>query len=77
MMEWFQLIAIAILSILWAISTYKWVRAEKKAERYFNSFIEMWDENTRLKEQLSHYQKDEWNYDVSKWLDKFENEVSK
>lgn len=76
-MEWFQLIAIAILSILWAISTYKWVRAEQKAERYFNSFIEMWDENTRLKEQFSHYQKDEWNYDVSKWLDKFENEVSK
>ena len=77
MMEQFQLIAIAILSILWAISTYKWEREEKKAERYFNSFIEMWDENTRLKEQLSHYQKDEWNYDVSKWLDKFENEVSK
>lgn len=32
MMEWFQLIAIAILSILWAISTYKWVRAEEKVK---------------------------------------------
>ncbi|PTU83411.1 hypothetical protein BUZ67_01535 [Staphylococcus pasteuri] len=31
-MEWFQLIAIAVLSILWAISTYKWVRAEKKVK---------------------------------------------
>lgn len=33
MMEQFQLIAIAILSILWAISTHKWVRAEKKAKK--------------------------------------------
>ena len=32
MMEWFQLIAIAILSIMWAVSTYKWVRAEKKVK---------------------------------------------
>ena len=29
MMEWFQLIAIAILSIMWAVSTYKWVGAEE------------------------------------------------
>lgn len=32
MMEWFQLIAIAILSIMWAVSTYKWVGAEKKVK---------------------------------------------
>lgn len=31
-MEWPLLIAIAILSILWAISTYKWVRAERKVK---------------------------------------------
>lgn len=29
-MEWPLLIAVAILSIMWAISTYKWVRAEQK-----------------------------------------------
>lgn len=33
MMEWFQLIAIAILSILCAISTYKWVKSEKKVKK--------------------------------------------
>lgn len=32
-MEWFQLIAIAILSILCAISTYKWVKSEKKVKK--------------------------------------------
>lgn len=36
MMEWFQLIAIAILSIMWAVSTYKWVRAEKKVKELDN-----------------------------------------
>lgn len=36
MMEWFQLIAIAILSIMWAVSTYKWVGAEKKVKELDN-----------------------------------------
>lgn len=36
MMEWFQLIAIAILSIIGAISTYKWVSAEKKVKELDN-----------------------------------------
>ncbi|NCA39199.1 hypothetical protein GBL57_10485 [Streptococcus equi] len=31
-MEWPLLIAVAILSIMWAISTYKWVRAEQKVK---------------------------------------------
>lgn len=30
MMEWPLLIATAILSVMWAVSTYKWVRAEQK-----------------------------------------------
>lgn len=75
-MEWFQLIAIAILSILWSILTYNWVKAEKKARNYFDTMINVWNENTRLKEQLSLYQKSEWDYEPLKWLDKHEDEVS-
>lgn len=74
-MEWPLLFATAILSILWAISTYKWVRAEQEAQRYFNTMIRMWIENTRLNKQLSHYKKDELEFDTLEWLDKYEDEV--
>lgn len=76
-MEWPLLIAVAILSIMWAISTYKWVRAEQEAQRYFNTMIRMWKENTRLNKQLSHYQKDESEFDTLEWLDKYEYEEVK
>ncbi|SFX66333.1 hypothetical protein [Staphylococcus hominis] len=57
MMEWFQLIAIAILSIMWAVSTYKWVRAERKAKRYYDIMIKTWNENTRINNQLRNNRK--------------------
>lgn len=57
MMEWSLLIAVAILSILWAISTYKWVRAEQKAKRYYDIMIKTWNENTRINNQLRNNRK--------------------
>ncbi|MCG2181451.1 hypothetical protein K4S66_06925 [Staphylococcus epidermidis] len=57
MMEWPLLIAIAILSIMWAISTYKWVRAEQKAKRYYDIMIKTWNENTRINNQLRNNRK--------------------
>ena len=56
-MEWPLLIAIAILSIMWAISTYKWVRAEHKAKRYYDIMIKTWNENTRINNQLRNNRK--------------------
>ncbi|MGX0480064.1 type II secretory pathway pseudopilin PulG [Staphylococcus pasteuri] len=52
MMEQFQLIAIAILSILWAISTYKWVRAEKKAKKLDERIFTLQHKNRNLELDL-------------------------
>lgn len=52
MMEWVQLIAIAILSILWAISTYKWVRAEKKAKKLDERIFTLQHKNRNLELDL-------------------------
>lgn len=51
-MEQFQLIAIAILSILWAISTYKWVRAEKKAKKVDERIFTLQHKNRNLELDL-------------------------
>lgn len=51
-MEQFQLIAIAILSILWAISTYKWVRAEKKAKKLDERIFTLQHKNRNLELDL-------------------------
>ncbi|AXZ23709.1 hypothetical protein RIU93_03955 [Staphylococcus warneri] len=51
-MEWFQLIAIATLSILWAISTYKWVRAEKKAKKLDERIFTLQHKNRNLELDL-------------------------
>ncbi|MEN2381729.1 hypothetical protein [Staphylococcus warneri] len=52
MMEQFQLIAIAILSILWAISTYKWIRAEKKAKKLDERIFTLQHKNRNLELDL-------------------------
>ena len=52
MMEQFQLIAIAILSILWAISTYKWVRTEKKAKKLDERIFTLQHKNRNLELDL-------------------------
>lgn len=52
MMEWVQLIAIAILSILWAISTYKWVRVEKKAKKLDERIFTLQHKNRNLELDL-------------------------
>ena len=56
-MEWPLLIATAILSVMWAISTYKWVRAERKVKRYYDIMIKTWNENTRINNQLRNNRK--------------------
>lgn len=53
MMEWFQLIAIAILSILCAISTYKWVKSEKKVKKLEEDKHEVQLDKLQLKREVS------------------------
>lgn len=52
-MEWFQLIAIAILSILCAISTYKWVKSEKKVKKLEEDKHEVQLDKLQLKREVS------------------------
>lgn len=61
MMEWPLLIAIAILSIMWAISTYKWVRAEQKVKElkkkndFFKTEKKFWEkECIELEQHISY-----------------------
>lgn len=51
-MEWFQLIAIAVLAILWAISTYKWVKAEIKVKELVSKNTDLIDDREHLQRKL-------------------------
>lgn len=53
MMEWPLLIAIAILSIMWAISTYKWVKSEKKVKKLEEDKHEVQLDKLQLKREVS------------------------
>lgn len=57
-MEQFQLIAIAILSILWAISTYNWVRAEKKIKKLELDKTFLNKGRVELEEQINFLERD-------------------
>ena len=75
-MELAGLIANIVMFLVWSYAMYRCIKAEKKARKYFDTMTDVSNENTRLKEQLSLYQKSEWDYEPLKWLDKHEDEVS-
>lgn len=68
MMEWFQLIAIAILSIMWAVSTYKWVRAEKKVKELDNKNIDLLDDRECLQRKLVEFEYKDNENNVGKYV---------
>lgn len=70
------LIANIVMFLVWAYAMYRWIKAEKKAQNNRDTMIKVWNENTRLNKQLSRYQKNELNFDPTKWLDKHKEEVS-
>nr|WP_152903642.1 hypothetical protein [Staphylococcus haemolyticus] len=75
MMEWFQLIAIAILSILWAISTYKWVSAEKQVKELVSKNTELIDDRKRLQRKLVEMEDKDNKCNIGKYVVELNNEV--
>ncbi len=75
MMEWFQLIAIAILSILWAISTYKWVRAEKKIKELVSKNTELIDDRKHLQRKLVETEDKDNKCNIGKYVVELNDEV--
>ncbi|WP_049395521.1 hypothetical protein [Staphylococcus haemolyticus] len=74
-MEWFQLIAIAILSILWAISTYKWVSAEKQVKELVSKNTELIDDRKRLQRKLVEMEDKDNKCNIGKYVVELNNEV--
>lgn len=75
MMEWFQLIAIAILSIMWAVSTYKWVRAEKKVKELDNKNIDLLDDRKYLQRKLVESKNKDDEKNIGKYVVELKKEV--
>lgn len=75
MMEQFQLIAIAILSILWAISTYKWVRAEKKVKELVSKNTELIDDRKHLQRKLVEMEDKDNKCNIGKYVVELNDEV--
>lgn len=75
MMEQFQLIAIAILSILWAISTYKWVRAEKKIKELVSKNTELIDDRKHLQRKLVETEDKDNKCNIGKYVVELNDEV--
>ena len=75
MMEWFQLSAIAILSILWAISTYKWVRAEKKVKELDSKNTELIDDRKHLQRKLVEMEDKDNKCNIGKYVVELKKEV--
>lgn len=75
MMEWFQLIAIAILSIMWAVSTYKWVRAEKKIKELVSKNTELIDDRKRLQRKLVEMEDKDNKCNIEKYVVELKDEV--
>lgn len=74
-MEQFQLIAIAILSILWAISTYKWVRAEKKVKELVSKNTELIDDRKHLQRKLVEMEDKDNKCNIGKYVVELNDEV--
>nr|DAT54107.1 MAG TPA: hypothetical protein [Caudoviricetes sp.] len=75
MMEQFQLIAIAILSILWAISTYKWVRAEKKVKELVSKNTELIYDRKHLQRKLVEMEDKDNKCNIGKYVVELNDEV--
>lgn len=75
MMEWFQLIAIAILSIMWAVSTYKWVRAEKKVKELDNKNIDLLYDRKCLQRKLVESRNKDNENNIGKYVVELKKEV--
>lgn len=75
MVEWFQLIAIAILSILWAVSTYKWVRAEKQVKELVSKNTELIDDRKRLQRKLVEMEDKDNKRSLGKYVVELKDEV--
>lgn len=75
MMEQFQLIAIAILSILWAISMYKWVRAEKKIKELVSKNTELIDDRKHLQRKLVETEDKDNKCNIGKYVVELNDEV--
>lgn len=74
-MEQFQLIAIAILSILWAISMYKWVRAEKKIKELVSKNTELIDDRKHLQRKLVETEDKDNKCNIGKYVVELNDEV--
>ena len=74
-MEWFQLIAIAILSILWALSTYKWVRAENKVKELDNKNIDLLYDRKCLQRKLVESRNKDNGSNIGKYAIELKKEV--
>lgn len=74
-MEQFQLIAIAILSILWAISTYKWVRAEKKVKELVSKNTELIYDRKHLQRKLVEMEDKDNKCNIGKYVVELNDEV--
>lgn len=75
MMEQFQLIAIAILSILWAISTYNWVRSEKKVKELVSKNTELIDDRKHLQRKLVEMEDKDNKCNIGKYVVELNDEV--
>lgn len=75
MMEWFQLIAIAILSIMWAVSTYKWVKAEKKVKELDNKNIDLLYDRKCLQRKLVESRNKDNGNNIGKYAVELKKEV--
>lgn len=75
MMEQFQLIAIATLSILWAISTYKWVRAEKKVKELVSKNTDLIDDREHLQRKLVEMEDKDNKCNIGKYVVELNDEV--
>lgn len=74
-MEQFQLIVIATLSILWAISTYKWVRAEKKVKELVSKNTELKDDRKHLQRKLVEMEDKDNKCNIEKYVVELNDEV--
>lgn len=75
MMEWFQLIAIAILSIMWAVSTYKWVGAEKKVKELDNKNTGLLYDRKCLQRKLVEMEDKDNKCNIGKYVVELNDEV--
>ncbi len=75
MMELKLLIAIAILFILWAISTYKWGSAEQKVKELDSKNADLIDDRAHLQRKLVETEDKDNKRNLGKYVVKLNDEV--